>query len=295
MIVQRIRGIWSGLVEFVNADLEQGQSAIRLFAKTVLEAMPPAARQVVIGEWRTELDCLLFPDSDLAELPPELASQVQKHRHEFIRKAKEYQPQLRILLSYLYYQPKYDQNDPAVADACDFLWKHETHVSFAKIPDQQADSLPDADMSRARFQRIAKRKRLYPLRNVARYEDMVDPICKFIADQLEAYYDGQTKQLVPIVICGREGCGKFLMPKRVGRKMYCDDCKDKHHNDERQTETADRKWLYRLRDDGLKNSALLRMKLKTPEIRERFDGLKKKRTFAKLAAKVESLVASAKT
>jgi hypothetical protein len=121
---------------------------------------------------------------------------------------------------------------------------------------------------------------------------MVDPICKFIADEVEAYHDGYSEHLVPIVICKREGCGKFVMPRRIGRKSLCDDCKDKHFNEVRRPLQTERRWLYRLIEIGDKRKggskgALIKL-LADPKIKERFSRAKK--LLPKLAAKVSALV-----
>ena len=43
------------------------------------------------------------------------------------------------------------------------------------------------------------------------------PICKFILE----YVDDPREKDLPIQICKRPGCGKFILPDRVGRKEFC--------------------------------------------------------------------------
>jgi hypothetical protein len=50
------------------------------------------------------------------------------------------------------------------------------------------------------------------------YSTVIAPICKFIVDQLD-----ESGEMAPVRICEREGCGKFTLPERQGRKRFCSD------------------------------------------------------------------------
>jgi hypothetical protein len=69
---------------------------------------------------------------------------------------------------------------------------------------------------RGDFDEEKERPVLYFVKEV-KHASIAGPICKFIFD----YVDDQRKKDLPIRICKRPGCGKFILPERVGRKEFC--------------------------------------------------------------------------
>lgn len=310
-LTQKTRDIWAGLITFANANLPDEEATCAL-AKAVYGAMLPSTREAAKAGWqkyqegerRGLIGLIEHPDATYGDFSdpawlPSLVGYLNGKDEPFPgdaeptsafslinQQALKLQPKIRILLRYFCEAPKFDIQNPLVLEACDFLWAHETHARLIKIPPQEREFI---DKSRTSFKRRTGRKRLYPYMNARWYNCMVDPICEFFNNQLEEYYAGNTAQLVPVVICSRAGCDKFVMPQRIGRRMYCDGCKDKHHNSEYKELRRDQKWLYRLLAEGKGDKTLLRTKMKQAGIRNRFDGLKKKKQFQKLIEKVESL------
>jgi len=283
------RDIWAGLVEFANAE-QLNDKVLRTLAETVRNAMPPSAWQIghnEEGEWRgvDEWQGHIYQFLKGKDVVFEYGNGDKETAFERLATdALTLHPKIRVLLRYLCEAPKFDVQNPLVKEACDFLWSHETHVSFMKVPPQEIES---ATESRTSFERKEGRARLYPYMNVRRYRCMVDPVCEFINGQLDDYYAGKSTHMVPVVICKREGCEKVVMPQRIGRKEFCDGCKDRHHNAKRRTLQTSRKWLYRLLADGRNDVALLRTKLKRPNTKMRLELLKKEKELASLVAKVE--------
>lgn len=65
-------------------------------------------------------------------------------------------------------------------------------------------------------------------------ESVVAPVCKFILDQIERHDTGGEglRDVIPIGLCGRSGCGGFFLIERVGRKRFCSPkCKARANQD----------------------------------------------------------------
>lgn len=56
-------------------------------------------------------------------------------------------------------------------------------------------------------------------------ESVVAPVCKFILDQIESHdIEGEAlRDVIPIGLCGRSGCGRFFVRERAGRGRFCSD------------------------------------------------------------------------
>jgi hypothetical protein len=58
------------------------------------------------------------------------------------------------------------------------------------------------------------------------YRSLLAPVCAFLIKEIEALF----WEPLPIGICKKPGCGRFILPKRRGRKLYCSDqCRALHH------------------------------------------------------------------
>lgn len=49
------------------------------------------------------------------------------------------------------------------------------------------------------------------------YDSLLSPICEFLVGQVS----GPKSDDIPVRICERAGCGRFMLPERKGRKRYC--------------------------------------------------------------------------
>jgi hypothetical protein len=54
-------------------------------------------------------------------------------------------------------------------------------------------------------------------------QSVVAPVCKFILDQIERHDTGgeALRDVVPVGLCERSGCGRFFLIERVGRRRFC--------------------------------------------------------------------------
>jgi hypothetical protein len=117
------------------------------------------------------------------------------------------------------------------------------------------------------------------------------PVCKFIADRIERYHDGELKlhEAVPICTCRRIGCTKFVVPSRTGRKKFCSEQCLKLANPGRSREAnKEYIWLYRMEKQA---DAVLRSKLKVPKMRERLSRIEA--NWPELAERIKQLQARA--
>ena len=103
-----------------------------------------------------------------------------------------------------------------------------------------------------------------------KYLDGADPIVDFVLSELERIRkDGKP---LPIVLCARPGCGKIVVSERVGRRKYCDGCKDAANNAKKSNEVKNlERWLYRLLE---KNPGVLKKVFTDPEKRQRLQKIK---------------------
>src|SRR5215831_5971484 len=100
------RQIWSGLVDYANADLESNSRALKDFGQTLFESMPWMAHtatgledvpEMIALEAKREL---LFGEvrGKQAWIPLKAEEEL---RRQFLQQALEYQPQVRQLLRWL--------------------------------------------------------------------------------------------------------------------------------------------------------------------------------------------------
>jgi len=56
-------------------------------------------------------------------------------------------------------------------------------------------------------------------------ESVIAPVCKFIIEQIERHDIGgeALRDVIPIGLCGRSGCGRFFVRERAGRGRFCSD------------------------------------------------------------------------
>jgi hypothetical protein len=52
---------------------------------------------------------------------------------------------------------------------------------------------------------------------------VIAPVCKFIKHQIDRHDNdrAELREVIPISLCKREGCGKFFLIERIGRGLFC--------------------------------------------------------------------------
>jgi hypothetical protein len=214
MLTKRGREIWQGLVTYANSskiDLEN-------LRKTIYLCMPYAARGGIFD--------VFYLDEGISP-----------------SRAAEYQSPIRKLLVSLC-----DREKELPKEELRFLRMHARHVrlSIGYVAFDPNDPERFADSGRVWYPNgEPKRSPLGTSGRSKEYQDIADPICDFILDELERIKeDGEQ---IPLVCCKNPRCTNLIMPKRIGMKAHCsDDCKSaRHRNELSQIERNDYQWLYR--------------------------------------------------
>jgi len=217
MLTKRSRQIWQGVVRYVNAE----QVDLDDLHKTVSMCMP----------WAAQLSVLSFGDF------------VLNNPKVFAKQAVEYQAAVRELLGALCGEPR-----RLPAEAKDFLMDHCAHVRtiFDEAPFDPDDEVQSEESSRVWKSSGEPKKRPLSIHTRSKnYQDIADPICDFILDELDRIRE--ENQQVPIFLCQNPQCKQLIMPARVGRGRFCPDrCKSAYHRGETSQQVLnDYQWLYR--------------------------------------------------
>jgi hypothetical protein len=228
--------IWRGIIGFANAanfdsDAPDSSSAklvlaeIKKFFQLLMFCGPSGTVE------KTGVDFLeSFADvrafaKGLRNMDPSISSSLVEIA-SFNSLCLKYQPQLKKFLTWLC-APQ--QHRDLRSEAINFLGKHARGVDV--IPD-----FSDANLKRGKdYCPVYYYKEVH-------CQSLMGPICKFIFDRIERYHDwldqspqysrkkfketedeeeSERENAVPIRMCERPGCGKFLVPQRVGRKRFC--------------------------------------------------------------------------
>jgi len=194
--------VWRGLADYANASLAGNRKALRA-AEQLLRNCAPDLVPGNINE--------LIGESKAGQTPE------QHFQEEAIR----YQPIIKGLLRWLVYPNEKTLVDIAptleptnFADFGDdrlLLPPSEallTPVGFlnTELHDRRLQEPPDSDFD------------AYPFyfKSVVNFHSFAGPICYFIVNELDEF-----GERAPVRICEREGCGKFTVPERTGRKRFC--------------------------------------------------------------------------
>ena len=187
-MTKRARLIWRGLVRYANDE----QVDLDDLHKTISTCMP----------WAAQLSVLGFADF------------VLNNPKVFSKQATEYRPAIRDVLAALCGEPR---RLPAEASA--FLMDHGGHVriSFDEAPFDPDDEEHFEESNRVwQLSGEPKKRPLGIYTRSKNYQDIADPICDFILNELEriAEDDGQ----LPICACEGPNCNKLIMPERTGKR-----------------------------------------------------------------------------
>jgi hypothetical protein len=202
---ERKRRIWQGLVDYANAD-----------------DLASNARTVKSVETLVRL-CLPYPRDEESLIEFEEIGSQRKLTGEpieeiFKQKALRYQSDVRKLLFWLC-KPNVETKiilenrpgcPPLFVSPVEYL-NGEVHQVHWRL--EEVDTNFDED-SRDLFPFYFERTVEHPT--------IIGPICSFLVEQLEPRFGNESGQ-APIRICEREGCGRFTLPERKGRKRFCSD------------------------------------------------------------------------
>jgi hypothetical protein len=206
----------------------------------------------------------------------------------FTMLSNRYQPQLRRFLTWMCEPQKHPDLS---TEAINFLAKHARGVDI-----RPGDSDANFDDSSADYNPVYYHK-------TVQYQSVMSPICKFIFDRIERYHDWLDRipgkkvkrhrdnedeiareKAIPIRICDRPGCGRFLIPQRIGRKKFCSKKCLVAQPGRTGKENKDYMWLYRRETE---RRAVVRSKLKSPKNEQRLTRIEK--DWPDLAGRVKKL------
>jgi hypothetical protein len=255
MIPRRIKRIWRGLADFANANLETDADALRGFADCFEDCIPWLARK---REWE---------ENEGTTQTFKMGQRQIQDMNGFLSEAAKYQTDIRQLLAWLC-NPKPSPED--TAHAVQFLRTHISHIQRNIFDDPH---LEQSQLKMEPWNLKSKSCRMWWAHRTSTYQCMIDPICDFILREHERFHDDELERarkdksslMVPIRICARQGCGKFIMPERRDRKIYCSDlCRASKDREERPDFKRCYQCLFRLEHDlGTKKFAVIRKKLNT--------------------------------
>jgi hypothetical protein len=187
---ERLMRIWDELVRYANADFSRRtKQDIENLRKLLVDCMWSV-------DWESDFN-LFDQDVDSADTLADLA--------------ELYQPGIRMALYWLA-----THNNQTANEAVRFLDYHARQAQRERWPNSSFDETS---------------RHGYPILmfdGVVAYGTMIAPVCRFILDCADKHDDNAEQpvtDLIPIGICAREGCGKFIVIRRVGRKKFCLDCK----------------------------------------------------------------------
>jgi hypothetical protein len=196
---KRVQRIWQGLVQLVNADSGEFTSKFQKQAQSlVFDCL----------EWSTGLvedDLSIFED---------VARQSERQKDEtiedaFLSMVARYLPDIRAVLAWL---SSPDKEKSLAQQAVYFLQKHSAGVEWSLGIGNE-----DFDESGDHGQPVL----FWPELN--RCESIAGPICKFLAERMWRFQEGELSliEAIPIRKCDRVGCSKFKLPKRRKNRCFC--------------------------------------------------------------------------
>ncbi len=229
----RERRVWLDIVRYANADLSVDARAYGSFLRVLYDLTPaPDLTEFRLAEFGQAGDFFY-----LAELGG-------ARKSELIALAVHHQTSLRKLLLWLC-RPK--SHPELRLGALRFLEVNargeDWHIDYLEDPVGDSSELREG---RCPFLYFIKR---------GKFASIMSPICKFVFE-----FANDPPKLLPIRVCKRPGCDRFIVPERIGRKEYCSPkCCSRDHRPAAE-ENKDYIWLYRL--CKIKSDGTLRKTLK---------------------------------
>lgn len=231
--VGRERRVWLDIVRYANADLSTDAKGYGSFLRALYELTPaPDLTEFRLAEFGQAEDFFYLSELGGAR------------KGEMIALAVHHQASLRKLLLWLCRSKSHPE---LRLEALRFLEVNahgeDWHIDYREDPIADSRELGEG---RCPF--------LYFIRKV-RFASIMSPICKFVFE-----FANDPPKFLPIRVCKRPGCDRFIVPERIGRKEYCSpQCCSRNHRPAAE-ENKDYIWLYRL--SKIKSDGTLRKTLK---------------------------------
>jgi len=259
----REKTIWRGIVWFANADLHNDPRAYDIFREFLNYLLDGPDG----GDFPTSIESVEF--ADIAEIK----RKYQKDREAAFRYCVDTgQGFLRRLLLWLSEPTKH----PELAKEClKGLCTAGSAVLWEVGANEFSEDLP-----------------LFFWKRLTDYGLLMSPICNFILRRVERFHEGalELQDAIPVRVCEREGCGKFLVPARTDRKKFCSSkCLQLSHPPRSGEENRDYMRVYRLEQEP---PSVLRKKLASAKWRTRLTEIAK--AWPELSERVQDLKRRAK-
>jgi hypothetical protein len=259
---------WNHLTYYLNADLPADTSAYLRLLQALYE-LTRSSRPFMVFRLK---ECGWGDDDDFA-----IIDLLRDNASDFVSLAGQYQTDLKNLMLWLC-KPK--SHAELRKHALGFLEENAQGESWKVFYALDGAAAAEANA----FDEDNGRGTVY-FPKYTEYASIMVPICKFVLE----YIDCDHGKGLPIRVCKRPGCGKFFMPQRTGRKVYCfDKCRSlDHQNDKSKEEKADDAYVRRLKQ---LTAGPLRRKLNLPKVENRLKEIESRRpqmkkTIGKLRAR----------
>jgi hypothetical protein len=195
--LQGLLPVWERFVQYANADFDANTQAVETFEELLS----------VCTSWLMK--------ADPREVQVNFASSgVPVHREGLLKLASQAQPNIRQVLTWLC-NPN---GDPKQAkSALQFLWHQVEGIKCEAVLNETFDETG---------------KHGLPVLYGKKFQGKAPGLlCKFILDRIDYFNEGdeELRRIIPIGICARPDCGKFMVIQRIGKSEYHSDaCKVKH-------------------------------------------------------------------
>ena len=294
------RVIWRGIIGFANAaTLDATTSPARIAGSLPPEEIKKFLYLLKLCDQSSFQDLGMDSFAEVQQLTKALPTQLgldafpvgadkAMNLIAFAMLSNRYQPQLRRFLTWMCEPQKHPDLS---TEAINFLAKHARGVDIRP------------DYSDANFDENSPGYSAVYYYKTVQYQSVMSPICKFIFDRIERYHDWLDRipvkkvkrhrdnedeiareKAIPIRICERPGCGRFLIPQRIGRKKFCSKKCLVAQPGRTGKENKDYMWLYRRETE---RRAVVRSKLKSPKNEQRLTRIEK--DWPDLAGRVKKL------
>jgi len=227
----RVQLIWAGLVRFANETLDG-----RALSMETLLALRATIALCVLGnqdleDVQGEVFTLGFFE-DVYRLQTAKKISVDD---AFSILAVDLHPRLRLLLAWIADPNRMSHDDRQAA--LSFLLEHgeQEMAQYEFDPNEEFDETGNVG---------------YPIfywKRPRSFETVMVPVARFIFERLEQYNDGDIAldDAIPIVLCRREGCGKFSISQRRTKDFCSASCRSLNRQKEKPEEHAEYMRQYR--------------------------------------------------
>ena len=192
--LQSLLPVWARIVRYANADFEEVRP------KELVENLEELVALCTL--WVTKLD----PTEFNVEFK---ASGAQSVQETLLRFALQDQPNIRKVLRWLC-TPNEDLR--LANGALTFLWDQVEGIKRAVTLNETFDPTGKQGIPVLYWKRF-------------KWKGSLGAVYEFIWNGLERYNDGDNefREIIPLGICERPACNKFMVLERKGRKRFCSD------------------------------------------------------------------------